>query len=143
MVKCTFSIVRAGLYTDKHRSGIFLYESDSQETDIEYLTDPSSQSNNVLDKNISCSTGDPIPIWYSNQATKLGGLATHDIGPAPQDVTAPHVYRIDWTKKHTVYWIDGVKQKTFTTNVPSKPGPWVWNNWANGDSGELYSSSCV
>ena len=34
-----------------------------------------------------------------------------------------------------MFFLDGLLQQTFTTNVPSKAGPWVWNNWSNGDEG--------
>ncbi|KAK5942536.1 hypothetical protein PMZ80_005101 [Knufia obscura] len=112
--------------------GIFFYLDDSQECDIEYLTDPNSQSNNI---DTQSSQGAPIPLWYSNQAIKSGTPATQATGPAPYDVTAVHEYRIDWTKDFTAFYLDGQLQKKYTTNIPNKPGSWIWNNWANGDYG--------
>lgn len=110
--------------------GMFFYLDDTQECDIEYLTDPNSQANNIYAKS---SDGAPIPLWYSNQALRTTVKATNGVGPAPWDVTAVHEYRIDWTKNFTAFYLDGVLQKKYTTNVPTKPGSWIWNNWANGD----------
>lgn len=77
-----------------------------------------------------------IPLWYSNQAIKANGQATQSTGPAPWDITAVHEYRIDWTKDFTAFYLDGVLQRKYTDNIPTKPGYWIWNNWANGDIGE-------
>lgn len=110
--------------------GIFFYLDDTQEIDIEYLTDPISQANNIHQ---SSSSGAPIPLWYSNQALRSGQKPTNGVSLAPWDVTAVHEYRIDWTKDFTAFYLDGQLQKKYTTNVPTKPGSWIWNNWANGD----------
>ncbi|KAK5080286.1 hypothetical protein LTR70_008749 [Exophiala xenobiotica] len=113
-------------------ASIFFYLDDTQEVDIEYLTHPESQGNNIHQKS---STGAPIPIWFCNQAMTSGASATQRVGPAPVDVSELHEYRIDWTKDFTAFYIDGILQKRHTTNVPNKPGRWIWNNWANGDYG--------
>ncbi|KAJ9605490.1 hypothetical protein H2200_010147 [Cladophialophora chaetospira] len=109
--------------------GFFFYKNDTQETDIEYLTDPNSLSNFGPDQ--------PIPIWYTNQATDPENAEkTSQNGAAPTDCTTNvHEYRIDWTSDYTTFYVDGKLQKKFKVNVPSIPGPWVWNNWANGDQG--------
>ena len=68
-------------------------------------------------------------MQYTNQATD-GGDSTFAYGQAPSDATsAVHEYRIDWNADTTKFYLDGVLQQTFDTNVPSTPGPWVWNNW--------------
>jgi len=114
--------------------GFFFYQSDTQEIDIEYLSDASSLSNNGPDM--------PIPIWYTNQAVDPENLeATQATGPSPFDCgTKVHEYRVDWTADFTAFYLDGVLQKRFTNNIPSKPGPWVWNNWANGDKGTYWNT---
>jgi beta-glucanase (GH16 family) len=62
---------------------------------------------------------------------------TSETGPAPTTATTEvHEYRIDWTPTFTAFYVDGVLQKKYTTNVPSAPGPWLWNNWSNGSPGE-------
>lgn len=81
--------------------------------------------------------GAPIPLWYSNQAVTAGTSGTASTGPPPWDVTAVHEYRIDWTPDATTYYVDGMLQKQHTTNVPSQPGSFIWNNWANGDPSRL------
>ena len=85
--------------------------------------------------NQSSINGDPIPIWYSNQALRPGTSATQEIGAAPESVPTYHEYRIDWIKDRTAFYIDGKLQKTFRSNVPNRSGPWIWNNWSNGDIG--------
>ncbi|EXJ54183.1 hypothetical protein A1O7_09520 [Cladophialophora yegresii CBS 114405] len=109
--------------------GLFFYKSDNQETDIEYLTDPTSLSNP--------GPGVPVPMWYTNQAVDPQRMAkTYQTGNAPTDCAENvHEYRLDWTKDFTAFYIDGVLQKKFWVNVPSVPGTWVWNNWTNGDRG--------
>ncbi|KIW14086.1 hypothetical protein PV08_06867 [Exophiala spinifera] len=109
--------------------GFFFYRSDTQEIDIEYLTDPSSLSNN--------GPGKRIPMHYTNQAVDPEDEPeTQATGTSPLDcTTAVHEYRIDWTSDYTAFYLDGKLQKKFTTNVPSESGPWVWNNWANGNKG--------
>ncbi|KAK5086815.1 hypothetical protein LTR05_003983 [Lithohypha guttulata] len=123
----TCAIDRANLLT----AGIFFYKNDQQETDIEYLTDRESLGNNI--NTTTRDYSNPIPIWYSNQAVTQGAKATQEIGPPPWDVTAVHEYRIDWTKQFTAFYLDGNLQKRYTTNIPTVPGYWIWNNWANGD----------
>lgn len=106
--------------------GIFFYQSDTQETDIEYLSDPASLSNQ----------GSKIPpIHYTNQSNQENGQSTTETGPAPEDVTASHLYRIDWLQDKCVFYIDGVRQSTLTKDVPSKPCSFILNNWSNGDPG--------
>ncbi|EXJ90712.1 hypothetical protein A1O1_03816 [Capronia coronata CBS 617.96] len=107
--------------------GLFFYKSDCQEIDIEYLTDPNALSNN----------GKLNPLWYSNQAADPSTApTTRGTGPAPSNCTGEvHEYRIDWTSAYTAFYVDGELQQNYSTNVPNQPGPWVWNNWANGDRG--------
>ena len=103
----------------------FFYKDDTQETDIEFLSDGSSQSN----------TNRTTDLHYTNQPTN-GGDSTWSHQAAPKDIgTAVHEYRIDWTSAFTAFYVDGVLKQKYTTNVPSQPGTWLWNNWANGDKG--------
>jgi beta-glucanase (GH16 family) len=108
-------------------TGNFFYKDDTQEFDIEYLSDNSSLSND--------GAGNPAPIQYTNQATEVGGLPTHDTAPAPTDVSTLHEYRIDWVPGRTSFFLDGVLQRTFTDNLPTQGGFWIWNNWSTGDEG--------
>ncbi len=122
--------------------GLFYYKRDSQEADIEYLTDPASRGND--------GEGYTIPLWYSNQADAMGKESTHvskiPPGDPPMDPTnSVHEHRIDWTPETTEYFFDGNSRAKFTKDVPQEPGHWVWNNWANGDPGTscLFSSHDV
>lgn len=103
--------------------GTFFYKSDTQEIDIEYLSDPNSKAN----------TGGQAAIHFTNQPTN-GGQSTTALTSSPSNIdSVEHEYRIDWTSDATSFYLDGVLQQQFTENVPSIPGTWVWNNWANGD----------
>jgi beta-glucanase (GH16 family) len=106
-------------------NGMFFYESDTQETDIEWLSDAQSDSN-----------GGTRYLWLTNQATTAGGNATiSNILPPAHPTSTEHEYRIDWTEGLVQWYVDGRKVFETTENVPSVPGPWVWNNWSNGDQG--------
>ena len=112
--------------------GLFYYKNDKQECDIEFLSDPKSESND--------GEHYPIPIWYSNQANTTGKEPTHVSLVAPGDPMVDptadfHEHRIDWTPNYTEFFFDGHSRAKFTENVPQQPGSWVWNNWANGDKG--------
>jgi len=103
----------------------FFYASDTQETDIEFLSDPTSTGN----------TDGTADVHFTNQPTNGGGVTSAEAA-APANVgSTVHEYRTDWTANFTAFYIDGVLQQTFTTNVPSQAGPWLWNNWANGNTG--------
>ncbi|KAK1980578.1 concanavalin A-like lectin/glucanase domain-containing protein [Colletotrichum cereale] len=106
-------------------NGMFFFASDNQETDIEWLSDPQSTSNNGDRK-----------LWFENQASDAG-TEKSVMGVAPPDspTTTEHEYRIDWLADRVRFYVDG--QLTWETdqNVPNTPGPWVFNNWANGDPG--------
>lgn len=115
--------------------GFFSYKDDTNEVDIEVLTDPESFSN----KGTIPRAFPPVPIWYTNQATVAGNQPTNDVKdfPAGADPYAEvHEYRIDWTPFYTKFFFDGVEQAKFTSNIPTKAGHWIWNNWANGDPGK-------
>jgi hypothetical protein len=94
-----------------------------QEIDYEYLTSSASLSQNPANtKN----------LFYTNWTP----AKTTTLVPAPSNAqTALHEYRIDWLPSKTLFYLDGVQTSVLTTNVPSTPGLWVWNNWSNGDPG--------
>lgn len=116
-------------FTDTRAPGMFFYKSDTQELDIEFLSDPTSKSN----------PGDGSrPLHYTNQDANGDGQKTYTTGPSPADATsALHEYRIDWTASAdggiVGYYLDGVLQKQYeglAQDVPNQAGSWVWNNWA-------------
>ena len=103
-------------------NGNFFYKTDTNEIDLEFLTDPTSQS----------LSGGPEQLLYTNH----GATNTFDTSPSPGDAkTNAHEYRVDWVPGQTTFYLDGALQKTFTTNVPTQAGEWIWNNWSNGDKG--------
>lgn len=102
---------------------MFFFESETQETDIEWLSDPNSNSN-----------GGTRKLWLTNQDANGDGEKTHLAIEPPSDPTSTeHEYRLDWTEGMVKWFIDGEQVWEATTDVPSVPGPWVFNNWANGD----------
>lgn len=113
--------------------GMFMWlENDSrnknitQEIDIEYLSEPSSDANEGIE---------PVPLQFTNQP--LDGIKddeTHETKPAPQTATSEfHEYRVDWTPGVVEFYTDGVLKDTFTNNTPYEAGTWLWNVWTNGD----------
>ncbi|KAF4966876.1 hypothetical protein FSARC_5489 [Fusarium sarcochroum] len=107
-------------------NGMFFYKDDSQESDIEWLSDPKSESN----------YGGVRKLWYTNQDNNGDGEPSNQpFNPPANPTTTEHEYRIDWTKGLTQFYVDGVKQWQTKTDVPNVPGSWIWNNWSNGDIG--------
>ncbi|OLN85818.1 hypothetical protein CCHL11_09221 [Colletotrichum chlorophyti] len=106
-------------------NGIFFYKSDKQETDIEWLSDPASQSN-----------AGNRQVWFANQDNNGDRRKTWKSAQPPANPTSTeHEYRLDWIPGMTRFFIDGVQKWNTTKDVPSVSGPWVWNNWADGDKG--------
>lgn len=104
---------------------MFFYQSDTQETDIEWLSDPNSSSNAGTRK-----------LWLTNQDANGDGEKTYlAIDPPADPTNTEHEYRIDWTEGRVQWFVDGTQVWETTSDVPSTPGPWIWNNWSNGDIG--------
>ncbi|KAF7556057.1 hypothetical protein G7Z17_g1744 [Cylindrodendrum hubeiense] len=104
-------------------NGMFLYKSDTQETDIEWLSDRNSLSNKGTRK-----------LWFTNQDANGDGKSTYKaVTPPSNPTTTEHEYRIDWTAGLVKFFVDGVQIWQTTEDVPSEPGPWVWNNWSSGN----------
>ncbi|EME82290.1 glycoside hydrolase family 16 protein, partial [Pseudocercospora fijiensis CIRAD86] len=108
-------------------NGMFFYHSDSQEIDIEWISDANSTSN--LDAN----NGTRV-MQYTNQGPHGEEDSSEVYGQAAADATlAVHEYRLDWVNGTSSFYLDGAFQQQIQTNVPNTPGNWVWNNWADGD----------
>ncbi|CAN8096084.1 unnamed protein product [Discula destructiva] len=106
-------------------NGQFFYYDDNQESDIEWLSDPNSLSNQGTRK-----------LWFTNQDADLDGVNTDNAVTPPTDpTTSEHEYRLDWTPGRVTWYIDGAEAWTTTSDVPDTPGSWLFNNWSNGDKG--------
>ncbi|KAF9872484.1 glycoside hydrolase family 16 protein [Colletotrichum karsti] len=106
-------------------NGIFYYASDTQESDIEWLSDPSSLSNPGT-----------AQVHFTNQdANGDGQSTTLGVAPPSNPTTTEHEYRFDWTEVFVRYYIDGTLIWETQNDVPSKAGPFILNNWSNGDKG--------
>ncbi|CCF37616.1 hypothetical protein CH063_08906 [Colletotrichum higginsianum] len=106
-------------------NGIFFYKNDNQETDIEWLSDAASQSN-----------AGKRQVWFANQSTGSKSPKSFKAVPPPANPTSTeHEYRIDWLPGVVRFFVDGVQTWETKQSVPNVPGPWVFNNWANGDKG--------
>lgn len=102
---------------------MFFYYDDTQESDIEWLSDRHSGAN-----------GGVRQIWFTNQDANGDGEATEQgVNPPANATSSEHEYRIDWTPNLVQFFIDGQEAWKTTSDVPSVPGPWLWNNWSNGD----------
>ncbi|GAA5949741.1 hypothetical protein JCM3765_007671 [Sporobolomyces pararoseus] len=106
--------------------GIFFYDSDNAEVDIELL---SSYYNKGYRQYL-----DP-GVQYTNQALVEGGKSTSIGQPYGFDPTADfHNYTIRWTPTASEFYIDGEHRNSFDENVPVNiPSKIIYNNWANGD----------
>ncbi|KJX94930.1 hypothetical protein TI39_contig4149g00007 [Zymoseptoria brevis] len=106
---------------------MFFYHNDSQEIDIEWISDPESTSNQ------GTNNGARV-MQYTNQGPHGAEDSIEINGRAPDDATsAVHEYRIDWTENKSSFYLDGVFQQHIDGNVPATPRAWTWNAWKNGD----------
>ncbi|KAF9878756.1 hypothetical protein CkaCkLH20_03656 [Colletotrichum karsti] len=106
-------------------NGIFYYKNETQEIDIEWLSDPASLSNQGTRR-----------VWLTNQDADLNGQKTYNtVAPASDATSAEHEYRIDWTPGLVRWFIDGQQVWSTTSDVPNSAGPWILNNWSSGDPG--------
>lgn len=94
-------------------SSTFFYKSDSQEADIEVLTGGTFKG-----------------VHYTNQKANSAAAPTTKSLPLTPDLTTGfHEYRLDWLPGRTDFYLDGALQASFTENVPTEAGKWLWNNW--------------
>ncbi|KAK4629151.1 hypothetical protein CLAFUW4_08507 [Fulvia fulva] len=108
-------------------NGMFFYHSDSQEVEIEWISDANSTSNQ------NTNNGTRV-MQYTNQGPHGTADSSEVNGMAADNATeAVHEYRIDWVNGASTFFLDGVFQYELETNVPTTAGNWIWNNWANGD----------
>ncbi|CCF41207.1 hypothetical protein CH063_11562 [Colletotrichum higginsianum] len=114
-------------------NGMFFYQSDTQETDIEFLSSGQSNSNTDAARSANAKSGTRY-LWLSNQAVDGSGLKTTNPVALPANpTTTEHEYRLDWLPGLTNFYVDGKLVWSSTKNVPSVAGTWVFNNWADGD----------
>jgi hypothetical protein len=103
---------------------MFFYKSDAQEIDIEWISDPSSTSNQNQNAN-----GTRV-MQYTNQGPHGVDDSIEVNGRAPDDATSEvHEYRVDWTEDASSFYLDGVFQQRIEGNVPTMTGAWTWNAW--------------
>ncbi|KAL9061342.1 MAG: hypothetical protein Q9162_000216 [Coniocarpon cinnabarinum] len=114
-------------------NGFFFFGGDNgQEIDIEYLSDPTSVSNTAAAEQDSDS-GD-TSLFFTNHEAEGSDNTADATAPIPADATStPHEYRIDWTESAVNFFVDDKNVGKLTEYVPKEDGPWIWNNWADGD----------
>ncbi|EME47136.1 glycoside hydrolase family 16 protein [Dothistroma septosporum NZE10] len=107
-------------------NGMFFYHSDSQEIDIEWISDVNSTSNQ------NTNNGTRV-MQYTNQGPHGTADSSEVDGMAASNATeATHEYRLDWVNGASSFFLDGVFQYELNSNVPTTAGNWIWNNWADG-----------
>ncbi|KAM0425982.1 hypothetical protein ACHAPT_008921 [Fusarium lateritium] len=105
--------------------GNFFYKSDTQEIDIEWLSDRKSESNAGTRR-----------LWFTNQDASGDGQSTFKAVPPPKNpTTTEHEYRIDWYPGWARFYVDGTLIWETNKDVPTEAGSWIWNNWSSGDKG--------
>ncbi|TFK47001.1 concanavalin A-like lectin/glucanase [Heliocybe sulcata] len=91
--------------------GFFSYQSDTQESDIEFLTNDTNFKHTV---------------HYSNQPN-------HQTVTASADFTAFTEHRFDWMPGQTTFYVNGAKQTSMTANTPTAASRILANVWSDGD----------
>lgn len=92
-------------------AGFFFYADDSNEIDIEHVTD------------------DPVTdVHFTNQPDET--LTTSM--PDNVERTAYATYRFDWHSSQTKFYVNGVLSGNLTGDVPTVNGTIQLNSWANG-----------
>ncbi|GAA5989533.1 hypothetical protein JCM5350_002098 [Sporobolomyces pararoseus] len=106
--------------------GIFFYNTDNAEVDIELLS-------SYYDKGYKQYLD--AGVQYTNQALVEGQDSTSIGQPYGFDPTQDfHNYTIRWTPTASEFYIDGEHRNSFSDNVPVNiPSKIIYNNWANGD----------
>ena len=112
--------------------GFFLFAEDGHELDIEYLTDPTSVSNSATYRDFPGNGSQPL--WFTNWENPETNVHTSAANPDDRTQKA-HVYRLDWTSQGTFYYVDDELVAQQQAYAEGSAGPWLWNNWANGDKG--------
>lgn len=104
---------------------MFFYKDDTQESDIEWLSDPNNTSDNGVNH-----------LWMTNQAVNgnKDDKTSIPVTP-PANPFEEHEYRIDWLYDRVEWYVDAVKVAETDQNIPWKAGIWAVNNWSNGDRG--------
>ncbi|ORY50677.1 concanavalin A-like lectin/glucanase domain-containing protein, partial [Leucosporidium creatinivorum] len=72
-----------------------------------------------------------IGLEFTNHgSTSTNKYVPYDFGDPTVDF---HDYTVLWTAESTQFLVDGKMLATITENVPSKPGPWLFNSWSSGE----------
>ncbi|KAK5085434.1 hypothetical protein LTR05_004719 [Lithohypha guttulata] len=102
--------------------GLFTYRSDTQESDIEILTqDPTNHVRYSNQPDFDPSTGNTVP-----------GASSDVIMPNNTFWTEWHDHRIDWYDGISRWYVDGVLAVEKALNVPTMPSALVLNLWSDG-----------
>ncbi|GAA5886019.1 hypothetical protein JCM16303_003837 [Sporobolomyces ruberrimus] len=106
--------------------GIFFYDNDNAEVDIELLSSYYDEGTDVVTPGAQ----------FTNQALKANQAPTSLAKDFGFDPTADfHNYTIRWSETKTEFWVDGNFQTAFTENVPRTASTIMYNNWSNGNPG--------
>ncbi|KAK7528928.1 concanavalin A-like lectin/glucanase domain-containing protein [Phyllosticta citriasiana] len=107
-------------------AGFFTYYDDSNESDIEILTQYGSNEYQYTNQPSVNRAGDEIEAASINVT-----MPAQDAG---DDWTVWHEHRIDWLPHRVNWYLDGKMVATNTYSVPRKPSALYLNMWSNGGS---------
>lgn len=102
--------------------GMFTYESDTQESDLEILTNDDSRT-------VHCSNQ---PDYDAKTGDAVEGASSAVGMPEGSQWTQWTTQRLDWLDGKSRWWVDGVNVLNMTKNVPKKPSGVVMNLWSDG-----------
>ncbi|KAF3940659.1 hypothetical protein ABW19_dt0204352 [Dactylella cylindrospora] len=119
-------------------NGMFFYQDDNREIDIELLTShlySSTNKNNGAPKagiqlSVQPLTTNQTKLNYKTAPFKTLTRSTSIFDPTK----GYHQYRFDWSRSKVVYYVDGYANGLYWRNLPvSASGQILVNNWSNGD----------
>jgi hypothetical protein len=112
-------------------AGMFTYHDDTTESDIEILTrDSTTQVHYSNQPTTDPNTNKPIP-----------GSTFNETLPARQTTSTWNIYRLDWIRGHSAWYVNNIQAARTDINVPDTTSQVILNMWSNGGnfSGQMES----
>lgn len=111
-------------------AAFFWYYNDTQEIDMEFLSQDFDPSNNSFPVNLVLQSSESAEAGYNAQKTGNFKKVYLPFDPT-QDV---HEYRMDFLPERVVFYADGQPLAEMTgASVPDHPGHLILQHWSNGN----------
>ncbi|TLS24446.1 hypothetical protein PpBr36_08776 [Pyricularia pennisetigena] len=112
-------------------AAFFWYYNDTQEIDMEFLSQEFDASKNIFPINLVLQSRAALEAGYNAQAT--GNFKKINL---PFDPTRGfHEYRMDFLPRRVIFYVDGQALAEMTGDaVPDHPGHLILQHWSNGNA---------